>query len=167
MSAQSVAESVVTSIIDYLKVNISTALSEVRVDRDDARVSTEVPVNYFIYEKAAGYKTPAVFVIADSIDFRLDRGPNSINAELRVIISCLLEDKIAESLTYKSYRYSDALHKTLDRLHIVDDTAKRKSIVKVQKIDYSLVQQTKSSQESVFRKEVMLTCLVEHYEGEN
>lgn len=167
MSAQSVTESVVLGIIEHIKANISNALAEIRSDRDDARVTTEKPVSYFIFEKAAGYKTPAVFVIADSVDFRLDRGPNSINAELKIIVSCLLEDKIAENLTFKTYRYSDALHKVLDRAHLVDETNKRKSIVKVQRIDYSLNQEQKSSQESIFRKEVMLTCEVEHYESEN
>jgi hypothetical protein len=167
MAAQSISESVVTGIIDLIKANIPAALAEIRSDREDARVTTEPPVSYFIYEKAAGYKTPAIFVIADSVDFRLDRGPNSINAEVRLIVSCLVEDKIAENLTYKTYRYSDALHKVLDRAHIKQDQEKRLSVVKVQRIDYSLTQQTKTSQESVFRKEVMLTCQVEHYEGEN
>lgn len=166
MSSQSVAESVTVEVRDLIKDNIATYLSEVRVDRTDAKVTTEVPASYFIYPDAIGYKTPACFVVVNSIDYSLNRGQNGINSTLQVYVSIVVEDRTQELLTYKVYRYSDALHKLLSRAHLIDDTKKRQSIIKVMRTDFSATQKM-SSVETVFRKEVMLTLEVEHYEKEN
>lgn len=168
MAAQSILESTVFSIQDQIKNNIASFLGEVRNERTDAKVSTEPPAQYFIYEGAIGYKTPAVFIVADSVDFRLSRGPNHISAAVKVYVSCVVEDRMQDLLTLKCFRYQDALHKCLDRQHLLTTDSRVKNIVKVTRVDISSNQTKKmSSTESVFRKEVMLTLEVEHFEGEN
>lgn len=166
MSSQNLLESTTTAIVEQIKNNIGTYLSEVRTDRPDGKVTTEVPVDYFIYENAIAYKTPSVFVIADSIDFRLSKGQNHINALIRIYVSLVVEDRNQRLLTLKIFRYNDALHKCLDRQHLIDGNVQ--NILKVTRTDISSSQTKKmSATESIFRKEIMLTLEVEHFEGEN
>ena len=113
MASQNILESVVTSIEHQIKANIETYLSEVRVDRNDGTVTTEIPKDYFIYDGAVGYKTPAIFTIADSVDYRPSMGQNHINANVTVYVSLIVEDRNQRLLTLKSWRYQDALHKCL------------------------------------------------------
>lgn len=166
MASQNLLEFTTTAIIDQIKNNIGTYLAEVRSERTDGKVTTEVPVDYFIYEGAIAYKTPAVFVVADSIDFRLPNGPNHINAMIRIYVSLVVEDRNQRLLTLKAFRYNDALHKCLDRQHLIDGTVQ--NIIKVTRTDISSSQTKKmSATDSIFRKEIMLTLEVEHYESEN
>jgi hypothetical protein len=166
MAAQDIVEFTVNSIITELRAQMPGALAAVRADRVDAAVTTEAPRDYFIYEKIIGYRTPAIVVVADDVDFRLDRGPNSVSALVTIMVSCVVEDRKADLLTIKTYRYSDALYHCLNRVQFVDNVNKRKSIVKVTRMDFSRTLEAASNVESPFRKEVMLTCEVEHYESE-
>lgn len=167
MAATSLAEFTVNGVIAEIKANISQALAAVRADRVDAVVTTEPPVDYFRFDKIIGYKTPAIVVLAGSIDFRLDKGPNSVNSLIELYVSCILEDRIADNLTLKTYRYSDALYHCLNRAHIVSDLKNRQSIVKVTRIDFSKTVENASRVETPFRKEVMITLEVENYESES
>lgn len=166
MASQNILESTTDSIVEQIKNNIGTYLAEIRVDRPDGKVTTEVPVDYFIYENAIAYKTPAVFVVADSADYRLGKGPNHINAAIRMYVSIAVEDRNQRLLTLKAYRYNDALHKCLDRQHLIDGNVL--NILKVTRTDISSTQTRKmSATDSIFRKEILLTLEVEHFEGEN
>lgn len=168
MSAQNLLESTITNIETQIKSNIANYLGEVRTSRTDAKVTTEPPVEYFIYSPAIGYKTPAIFTIADSIDYRLSNGQNHINALIRVYVSCVVEDRNQTNLTLKVFKYHDALHKCLDRQHLIDGANRVQNIIKVTRADISSTQTQKmSSVDGPFRKEIMLTLEVEHYEGEN
>lgn len=167
MAATSLAEFTVNGVTSQIKSNISAALANVRSDRADGAVTTEPPAEYFIYEKIIGYKTPAIVVVAGEIDFRLRDGQNSVNSMVKVYVSCVLEDRIADNLTLKTYRYSDALYSCLNRAHIVDVPKNRQSIVKVTRMDFSKMVDNKSNVTSPFRKEVMITLEVENYESES
>lgn len=167
MAAQNLAEFTVKAIIAKLKADLPAQLAEVRADRTVPSVTTEPPVDYFNYEKIIGYKTPAVVVVATDIDFRKPDGQNFIEALTTVLVSVVLEDRNAELLTTKAYRYSDAFHKVLDRAHLDDTTQNIRDILKVTRIDYSRTMETASRVDSPFRKEVMLTLEVEHYESED
>ncbi|HCW05858.1 MAG TPA: hypothetical protein DGG95_00640 [Cytophagales bacterium] len=169
MASQNLVEYTVNQLIDHMQTNLPTALADVRTDRIDALVTTEPPQNssYFIYEKIIGYKTPAIVTVATDVDFRLARGPNSVSALIGVVVSCVVEDRIANNLTIKTYRYSDALYSVLNRAQFTDDVNLRKSIVKVTRMDFSrTVENVSQDTSNPFRKEVMLTLEVEHYENE-
>ena len=166
MSAQNVYDSTVDNIIKHIQDNIEACLSEIRTDRPDGKVTTEKPVDYFIYSDAIAYKTPAIFVVANNADFRLSKGQNHINANVLVYVSAVVEDRNQRLLTLKTFRYHDALHKCLDRVQLVDSLNRVKNVVRVVSSDLSDAKKM-STTDSVFRKEVMLTLEVEHYESEN
>lgn len=167
-SPRAVMEGTVLPIVEYIKANIEMGLAGVREERPDGKVSTEIPKDYFIYEMAIGYKVPAVFVIGDTIDFRLDRGQNFINAMVTVYVSVLVDDRNAELLAYKMWRYQDALHAILDQAELYDQKKEIKNVIKVTKAEFSNTfqpkAQTPGTEKNPFRKEVMLTLEVEHWE---
>lgn len=129
-------------------------------------MTTEAPVSYFIYDHAIGYKAPAVFVLMISNEFLQERGQNHINCRQEIAVSCMVEDRNQTLLTRKCFRYHDALHLVLDRAQLVTDDNKIKIFVKVVRSDISETSEMKTSIDSVFRKEVMLTLEVEHIEQE-
>ena len=109
-------ETAVDAIIGKLKTDLPAALADVRLNRGDNLVTMEAPRDYYMYPRAKGYRAPAVFVIGDRIDFQKDRkGANHVNAAIRVNVSVLVEDKDAERLMRKSYRYQAAVHQVLDQ----------------------------------------------------
>lgn len=167
MAARKVMAGTVLPIMNHIKANIAQALADVRAEylgNEKGKVTTEVPVDYFIFDKAIGYRTPAVFVLGDDVDFRLDKGQNFISALCKVYVSVLVEDRDAELLMLKCWRYSDAMHEILDQAVIEVPADNIKNVIKVSKMEYSNTFQAKSSVEGPFRKEVMLTLDVEHYE---
>lgn len=159
-----IMEGTVLPIRDLIRSKISDALLNVRTDRGDGKVTTEPPVEYFIYDKAIAYKTPAVFVLGDDVDFSLSRGQNFIAARITVYVSVIVEDRNADLLTLKCWRYQDALHEVLDQAVIELPEENIKNFLKVIKAEYSNTFQTKSQVQGPFRKEVMLTLQVEHME---
>lgn len=166
MAAQNILESTVYAIKDQIENNIATYLGEVRSARTDGKVTTEPPKSYFVFEDSATYKSPAVFIIADNVDYQTSRGQNHINAKVTVYVSLVIEDRTQNLLTLKAWRYQDALHKCLDRQHLISGPVQ--NIVKVIRAELSRDQSKKmSSTETIFRKEIMLTLDVEHYQKEN
>jgi hypothetical protein len=166
MASRKLAEVATNLIIARIKSEIAAALADVRTDRVDGKVSTEVPRNYFIYEKAIGFQAPAVFVICQEMDFRkAERGANHINAVSRFGVSVLIEDIDCDRLTIKAWRYQAALHKILDQTHLDDVDETMKIVVKVNNASFSPVFTNAGESPNNFRKEVVLNCDVEHYES--
>lgn len=157
-------EGTIAPIVDLIKNNIDSALADLRADRPDNFVNTESPANYFIYPKAIGYQTPCVFVLGRTVQFLPSRGQNHINATVMVQVSIVVEDIGAESLTYKCWRFSDALHSILDQAQLVSTDGKVKNTIKVITAEFGDAVQIKSQVESPFRMETMLVLEVEHYE---
>lgn len=166
MSAQNILESTVDLIQAHIKANLPANLATVRADRGDGKVTTEEPYEFFIYEKAIGYKTPAVFIIAENVDFRLREGSNHINALINLVVSTVVEDRTAELCTRKAFRYFDAMNMTLNRAHIDNSKETIKLVLKSDRADISGLSEVKSSVETRFRKEIMLGLQVEHYQRE-
>lgn len=166
MASENLVEFTVNAVIAKLKADMPAALAAVRADRASAVVTTEPPVDYFQYEKIIGYKSPCMVVVASDVDFQLDRGPNSVSALITMYVSCIVEDRIADNLAIKTYRYSDAMYSVLNRAQLVNELKKLKSVVKVTRMDFSKTVDNKSRVETPFRKEVMMTLEVEHYESE-
>jgi len=169
MSTRWLSEQTVLLIQDAVRTNISQALVDVRTQRNDAKVQTDPPQSYFIYEGARGYRCPAIFTIIDSMEMlNADRGANHINARAHVIVAVLVEDRIQTNLTYKAWRYQSALHNVLHQTVLTSSDNRVKLVVKVDRIVFGpeFSESTDTNKPSgVFRKEVALHLEVEHYES--
>lgn len=169
-SARRLVESTVTLTRDYIKANIGQALSQIRIDRNDPRVSTEPPPpqSYFIYKGAKGYRPPAVYIICERMDFyNPDKGANFISAKAKVNVSVLVEDKTKENLMIKAWRYQAALHSLLEKVTLTSADNRVKLILGVLSAEFSpLYSPAKNGGvEAVFKQEVVLTCEIEHFES--
>jgi hypothetical protein len=160
-------ETAVDLITGKLKTDLPTALQDIRVNRADNLVTMEPPRDYYIYPKSLGYRTPAVFVIGDRIDFlKNEKQANFIDATCRVNISVLVEDKDAERLMRKSYRYQAAIHQVLDQAVLLSADQQAKMTVVIMNASFSGLYSTlkENDPQSVFRQEIALECDVQNYE---
>jgi hypothetical protein len=164
MSVRRIMEGTVLPIENLIKDNIAAALADIRTDRPDNFVNTELPASYFIYPKAIGYLTPCIFVIGRNVNFLQARGQNHINAQVAIQVSIVVEEQSAERLTYKCWRYNDALHSILDQAELTSTDGKIKNKIKVVTTEFGDTVQIKSQIESPFRMETMLVLEVEHFE---
>lgn len=154
-------------ILEYVQANLPAALAAVRAQRADKLVTTENPQSYFIYPKARGYKTPAVFVIGEAMDFNQEGfGSNFVPAVSTVNVSVLVEDRNADLLTRKVYRYLSALHEVLEQATLQSSDDEVKIFVRVSRSQISpLYSNSDKESETVFRKEAALYLTVEHREN--
>ena len=155
-----------TMILNRLKANLPAALNAVDADRSDYKVTTPDPKDYFIYENAQAYRTPAVFLIANNFNFnKREKGANYIAGVIEFTCAAVIEERIADLLTIKADRYQAALHETLDEETLVSSDNEVKAYILVTSASYSPVYTPDSSSyQGAFRKEVVLTLEVEHYE---
>jgi hypothetical protein len=167
MSARHLTEWAVNLVTEQIQNNIESALADVNSALNnnqplmgDPVLSYEAPRGYYIYPRAIGYRTPACFVIADRIDFqKREKGANHINANVRLNVSILIEDKDAERITRKAYRYQSALQTVLDQVQLLSGDGALKIVVVVQNAAFSpLYSNTEepNAPGSVYRKEVSL-----------
>lgn len=164
-------ETDINLIIQQIKDNIASALIDVMIERDNNVVTYEPPNDYFIYPKAKGYRCPVVFVIADRTDFRKDQvKANYISAVNKIVLSVLVEDKDAERIYKKAYRYQAALHACVDQVVLTSADEAVKITIVVMGASFSpLMSNTQDPNDpaTVFRKEVVLELDVHHYESLN
>ena len=160
MATRHLVETVVDLIEEKLKAELPAALADIRINRNDNFVTMEAPRDYFIYPRAMAYRTPAVFLIGDRIDFqKREKGANHINCNIRVNITVVIEDKDAERLTTKAYRYQAALHQVLDQTQLTTVDEKQKTVVVISTATFSPLYSNMddpTAVNAVFRKEVGL-----------
>lgn len=166
MSAVNLTERITYETIALIQANIATALSEVRAERVDPSVNTELPKSYFPYAPSHAFQCPAVSVIADNIDFHLERGQNFLDATVAALCSVCVEDKTQKDLQKKAWRYQDALFQILNRAQI--EGPEFKFIIKVTRARYSSDNTMKAdpTSQSVFQKEVVLDLEIESYQND-
>jgi len=169
MSSQRLAEYAYDMILDLIKTEIPGALLDVRTDRVDAKISTEIPKSYFKYQKAQSYQTPAIFIIIRHIKLQnVENGANFIAAQSDIGVSVLVEDRTLDNLVLKAWRYQAALHKILHETSLTSSDTTVKLVIKVDDILFS-PEFSKSDNpnvpDGVFRKEVLLNLEVEHWEN--
>jgi hypothetical protein len=166
------AEGARNLIISYLQANLPTALNVVAAAQPgNPAVSLENVRHYYIYEKSKALDCPVLFVICDSIDFRIqEKKSNFLNAKDRFRISVLVEDQDTARLTVKADRYLSALHQTLDKVDInsTDGTLSLRSVV--YRASFSPIFSRKEVNDATgdgghFRRECVLECEIEHYEA--
>lgn len=166
MSSAQLVERASLMIRDSLKQKMPSALSGVRTDRADAIVSTPVPGDYFFYESAAAYRTPAVFIIAGDIDFRKEElGANFVDATIHYNISVVIEDRSEDYLTIKAWRYQAALYECLDQVALEDTVNNVKVTTVVKQATFSPIFTTAGTAPNNFRKEIVLECDAYQYEN--
>jgi hypothetical protein len=145
------ADESVEMVLDLIKSDIATALVDIRADRSDPRTRTTVPVTYFNHEPPAwAFKSPAIWVVCDNIDFGLEKGQNHINASVFINVGIVIEDRLLKDLTRRCYRYQAALLTIL-----------------VRNATFSPVftdAQEKGNARGVFRKECVLELEVRQFE---
>lgn len=167
--AHKLTEATVTLIQDHIKANIAGSLAAIRSDTPDDKVTTEPPKSYFLYPKAKGYRTPAVFIIAEEFDFKVqERGANYISGSVRINVSVLLEDRNRDLLTIRCWRYQSALHQLLSQTQLTTSDNALKIITIVTRARYSPLYsnvKNEDAPEAIFRKEVLLELEVDHYEN--
>jgi hypothetical protein len=170
MSTRHLVETAVSLVNSQIQANIQAALTDIRINRGDNKVTMEVPRDYYIYPKAQGFRTPAVFVIGDRIDFqKREKGANHLNMDVKLFVTVLIEDKDAERLTLKAYRYQAALHQILDQVQLSSADNKSKLTVVITNAAfsalYSKAADDPSGVASVYRKEVSLELDCYMYEA--
>lgn len=163
-----IMEGTVLPIRDFIKAGIAAQLAIVSADRPDAKVTLEAPKHYSIFDKIIAYQCPAIVVCGEDVDFANERGQNFIASKNTVYVSAIIEDRDAERLTLKCWRYQDALFALLDSAQIDVPGANIKNVITVTRAEYSNTFQAKAQNPgdsaNPFRKEVMLTLEVEHME---
>jgi hypothetical protein len=158
-------EIAVDGIISLLKANLPTELAAVAVARGDGLVNLMPPQEYFIFETVRVMRKPAVFVMAENLDFELLKGQNHINAVHGINVAVTLEDRTEELLVRAAWRYQAALAKVLHQTQVVSSGG-TKMVLKVESVQYSPVysEDTKEDSRGVFCKEVLLNLSVNHFE---
>lgn len=162
-------EAIVNLVTQLIRDNIEAALVTLRTDRNDPRIKTEKPVEYFVSDMADPLRTPAVLVIADSTDYQVDRkGTNYHSAKTLLNVALVVEDINTEILTLKAYRYNDALRAVLAEANLTSANSKVKMTVVVERSKFTRTY-TKAQKDGetagVFRKETVLECSVYHFES--
>lgn len=168
MSSNELVEIAVDLLEAKIKAEIAAALLDVRTDRADALVTTEVPRSYFIYDSAQVYRCPAVFISPKDIDFDKDLGANHINASVNIRIAVIVEDKDMRLLNKKAWRYQAALHKILNQAQLVSLDNKVKITTIVRGASFSrefTLAQAEGESRGMFQKEVALDMDCRHREG--
>ncbi len=160
------AEGAVNLVLAELKANLPDALDVVSAGAPSTpKPSLENVKSWFIFEKPQAYECPAVFVIIDDIDFKIEeRKSNFVNAQDRINVAITVEDQDAALLTVKAWRYLSALHAVLDNTTMTsqDDSLVLKCIVYRARFSDVYSQQEQGGK---FRKEMMLECGVTHLEN--
>lgn len=167
-TARQSPEVLVDLIVSQIQTNIAAALTQVRTDRNDPRIDTQVPRDYFISETYDPYQCPAIFVVCEDVDWQKEQmGANFIAARAHVKVFCVVEDVKTEVLTRMTQRYEAALQVVLDQVSLTSANSKVKMISVVKRSKFSNVFRQGSSQgsESPYRKEVLLELDVMHYEN--
>lgn len=168
MNYPKLAEGATNLLISHIQQNIGAALDVVGAQVGIPQMSLENPKSYFIYEQPEAYECPAVFIVIDDLDFKIqDRKPNSLNAEDRFNIAICVEDQDAEILTYKAWRYQSALYAILDRTTLVatDQSLVLKCVVYRARFSQVYSRTEGQGPGGKFRKEILLECNVTHLEN--
>lgn len=164
-------EGTVLGLIGHIKANIDDALEKLRDDRAaapnlPAKVNLTPFLEYHVYPKVIGLRTPALCVLGRTTEYLKERGQNHVNGIVNVQVSAIFQDRTAELVTFQSWRYADVLYSILDGAQILSVDGKMKNIVLVTDAQFGDAVEIKSQTDAnnLFRKEVMLILRVEHYE---
>ena len=151
-----------------VKANITQALANVRNQRQDNTVTTESPREYFQYGVAHVYRAPAVFIIAQDMDFREGaEGQNHVNASDRIVVAVVIEDRKIPLLLKKAWRYQAAMMQCLHHVTLTTADGTLRLFSRVKRCQFSGIINLKDEKaaDAVFRQEMSLQLVVDHVEN--
>jgi hypothetical protein len=169
--ARHLIETDLSLITKCIQDKISAALADISSIHPDNLVTLETPSteSYFIYQKAHGYRCPAIFVEDGETDFRqAEWKSNFIDALATVYVTVKVEDYNMDLITLKAMRYQAALHEILDQTSLVSSDNAVSLKLRVKRIKPSGIytyENSESSSTATFFKEYTLQLDVEHYEN--
>ena len=158
-------------IIAHIQQYIGAALLEISSARNaifNYGVAIPNPREYFIDKNQMALQPTSIFVVANSIDFKKDRGANFVDASAKYGIAAICEAQTTNDVARITWRYQAALSQILDnkQLNSSDNTFSLKIIV--QGAEFSETYDPGTQQGSPaknWRKGVQLTCDVELWEN--
>jgi hypothetical protein len=165
------AEIIPAQILAHLQTNMDAALAAETAAFPDGIVPLVQPEAYFDYEEANPPQCPALYVIEDRIDYRLDRGPNFISALAVFRCGIIVEDFRAKELTHAARRYANVLHGLLHGTKLdytVSGSVKVRDILRVASTSFSDTFRKNaegSAESNPYRKEFVHEVEIEHYEN--
>lgn len=156
----------------YLATNMASALSAESAAWPDGITPLVPPEQYYHYEEASPPQCPALYVLQDQIDYRLDaKGANHINALAIVRCGVIIEEFHQSDAARAARRWANVLHKILNEA-VIDyspsGTVLARQIVKVRRTMFSDTfkkDAAASSESGPWRKEFVHELEVEHYEA--
>lgn len=168
MRGVNLAEIAVYMIRGKLQADLPAVLARIQDERDFV-VTLSKPAEYFISEKKQILKLPAIFLIPDSIDFQLEKGPNHPNALINMRLTIVTEDRNEDHLTIQCYRYQSALYDILNGAQLTDTTSNQTIVIKVMQANFYPIYSApdENTTRGVFRKEVSLTLEINDFENLN
>lgn len=158
-------------IIAELRLKLPNTLRDVQADWGDNLVSLEPPPfgSYFIYPQAQGYACPAIFVIDEGMDLRLDAmKSNFINGDASINVSMKVEDRDEFLTTKKAQRYQSALFEILNlaELDSADNLVKLKVTVKrLRQSPLYTIKNAEQDSTKTYYKEIALELKVDFFES--
>jgi hypothetical protein len=159
-------EKVINAIILSIKDNLSTVLTSLRSEYNDPSVPTPLPRSdsyYIAYDYSANVM-PAIYVVANSIDFQLGtKEANHINSKIDTTVTLMAEAKTSKEVTKQIYRYQAALHAILNQRTFELGTS-LKFVTTVERVNFRPTL-TSDQVKDLFRKEVALELSVYCYEN--
>lgn len=168
MSAAQLVEKTRDLLLAEIKAKISPALTKIRDDRADRKVSTEPTIKYFIFDPAITYECPAIFLIVDRMRPMNEQfKTNHVNAQVTLNCSVVVEEIEGQDLVIKCERYQAALFEILHEKTLSDEAKNVKIYSEVTDVLFSplFVKDQKTPTMARFRKEAALKLQVMHYES--
>jgi hypothetical protein len=160
---------VATQLIEaQIKATIATTLANVRTERNDPIVTTEIPKEYFIYPDAHCYRLPAIFTIFEGQKIlNPESDGNHINAVDDVVVVVVLEDRLESLLTKKAWRYQAALMQSLHLVTLTNSDGGLRLFLKVDSCEFSATVNLVGdrARNAMFRKEMGIRLSVDHIEN--
>ena len=161
-----------SQVIGYLTTNLPAAISQESSAFPDGITPLVMPEQTYDYEEAEPPQCPALYVIIDRVDFRLQgQGANHINALATVRCGMIVEEFQASALAHAARRYASILHQVLHGSQIdytVSSVVKVRNIVKVSATSFgeSFRKNAEAGeQDGPYRKEFVHELQIEHYEN--
>ncbi len=154
----------------YIKANIETALVTIRTQRN-AIINEGVPTpafkEYFLAPKYSALQPPSLFIICKDIDFKKERGANTVDATAHYTFAAVAEAQTTEQVARATWRYQAALAQLLDNLSLTSADGGFRIKVIVRTADFNQEYDVSTSDGNAakrWRKEVHLMCDVEFWQ---
>ncbi len=162
-----ITESMIDAVQLQIQSNIKAALDAVAAYRNDPTNVLQEPQSYFIHDQAINLKCPAVYLLADDVDFQNEKGQNFIDAKQQLQVSIVFEAKDMDHCVRGLYRYVDAMFNVLDHWGIESADERSKNVLILSHVSYSGLQNKSDQQQNIFRKEAMMMFNVNHWQKLN